>query len=121
MGVCYLGGIPVLQISGRSPELGCQFALAVARLCGDELENHSACTAGALERDGWAFPKRCLMLSVIVPGMLSRLINRSVRGRLQYLPKAYTRRDETRETTGEPKRFPTIRVQHAETGLPGAE
>lgn len=67
-------------ISGNSPMLGCQFALAIAHPCGDKLDIQGACRMGALERDG-LFPMGCLGASVVVPGMLCRWIIRSVRGR----------------------------------------
>lgn len=40
------------MISGSSPKLGCQFDLAIAHPCGDELDNQGACSSG----EGWAFP-----------------------------------------------------------------
>ena len=98
-------------ISGSSPKLGWQFALAIAHPCGDELDNQGACRTRALERDG-LFPMGCLGASAVVPG-----IKRSVRGRYRSLAKECTSRAETREMTGDPKRFPTMRVQHAETIL----
>ena len=104
------------MFSGSSPKLGCQFALAIAHPCGDELDNQGACRTRALERDG-LFPMGCLGASAVVPGMLCRWFKRSVRGRYRSLAKECTSRAESREMTGDPKRFPTMRVQHAETIL----
>lgn len=77
-------------ISGNSPELGCQRALAIVHPCGDELD-----ILGVLERGG-LFPVGYFRAPAVVPGVLCRWRERPVRGRCRSLPKENTSRAETR-------------------------